>query len=70
MKSSTKAGPQPTREEKAGNCALQSGKKADKIKIVQEEQENEYENIIIGIYNKSLTKRGEYRALIGLELLH
>ena len=46
------------------------GIKADKIKIVQEEQENEYENIIIGIYNKSLTKRGEYRALIGLELLH
>ena len=46
------------------------GIKADKIKSVQEEQENEYENIIIGIYNKSLTKREEYRALIGLELLH
>ena len=24
-------------------------------------------NIIIGIYNKSLTKRGEYRALIGID---
>lgn len=46
------------------------GIKASKVKIVQEEQENEYENIIIGIYNKSLTKRGEYRALIGLELLN
>lgn len=46
------------------------GIKADKLKVVQEEQENEYQDIIIGIYNKSLTKRGEYRALIGLELLH
>ena len=26
-------------------------------------------NVIIGIYGKSLTKRGEYRALTGLELL-
>ena len=24
------------------------------------------ENIIIGIYNKSLTKRGEYKALVGI----
>ena len=27
------------------------------------------QNVIIGIYDKSLTKRGEYRALIGLELI-
>lgn len=40
------------------------GIKADFIRI----KENEKENIIIGIYNKSLTKRGEYRALIGIEL--
>lgn len=45
------------------------GIKADKVKIIQEDQEEEYRNIIVGIYNKSLTKRGEYRALIGLELL-
>ena len=45
------------------------GIKAQKVKIIYEEQEKEHENIIIGIYNKSLTKRGEYRALIGLELL-
>ena len=27
---------------------------------------NKTKNIIIGIYSKSLTKKGEYRALIGL----
>ena len=26
-------------------------------------------NVIIGIYEKSLTKRGEYRALIGIDLI-
>ena len=26
------------------------------------------ENIIIGIYNKSLTKHGEYKALVGTEI--
>ena len=26
-------------------------------------------NVIIGIYEKSLTKKGEYQALIGIELL-
>lgn len=45
------------------------GIKADKVKIIEEEQEYKNDNVIIGIYNKSLTKRGEYRALIGLELL-
>ena len=29
----------------------------------------ENKDIIIAIYDKSLTKRGEYRALIGIELL-
>ena len=37
--------------------------------IKDEENENKINNIIIGIYNKSLTKRGEYRALIGIELI-
>ncbi len=45
------------------------GIKAESIKIIEEEKEQIKENIIIGIYNKSLTKRGEYRALIGIELL-
>ena len=45
------------------------GIKADFIKIKNEEKEEKKDNIIIGIYNKSLTKRGEYRALMGIELL-
>ena len=45
------------------------GIKADSLKIIQDEQEKESKNVIIGIYNKSLTKRGEYRALIGVDLV-
>ena len=45
------------------------GIKADYIKIKKQEEQIYKENIIIGIYNKSLTKKGEYRALIGLELM-
>ena len=46
------------------------GIKADKVKIFENESENiiEKEDIILGIYNKSLTKRGEYRALVGIEI--
>ena len=45
------------------------GIRPDYIVIVNEENEKKIENVIIGIYNKSLTKRGEYRGLIGVELL-
>ncbi len=45
------------------------GLRPDYIVIVNEENEKKIENVIIGIYNKSLTKRGEYRGLIGVELL-
>lgn len=45
------------------------GIKAKSIKIKNEDKEEEKENVIIGIYNKSLTKRGEYRALMGIDLL-
>ena len=45
------------------------GIKADSLKIIQDDQEKENKNVIIGIYNKSLTKRGEYRALIGMHLI-
>lgn len=44
------------------------GIKPEKLKVINEEIENEKKNAIIGIYNKSLTKRGEYNALIGIEL--
>ena len=45
------------------------GTKVDKIKIEFEEEEIEATNVIVGIYNKSLTKNGLYNALIGLDLL-
>lgn len=45
------------------------GIKPEYVIINNEEDENKIDNVIIGIYNKSLTQRGEYRALIGIELL-
>ena len=45
------------------------GIKADIVQIKQQDKEEKRDNVIVGIYNKSLTKRGEYRALIGIELL-
>ena len=44
------------------------GIKAEKIEVLNENYENDKKDVIIGIYNKSLTKRGEYNALIGIEL--
>ena len=43
------------------------GIKADFVIVKDKEKKEKRENIILGIYNKSLTKRGEYRALIGIE---
>lgn len=45
------------------------GMKAESVKIKDTEREMEKDNVIVGIYNKSLTKRGEYRALLGIEIL-
>lgn len=45
------------------------GIKAEEVMIKKEEENKIKENIIIGIYDKSLTKRGEYRALLGIELM-
>lgn len=45
------------------------GIKAEYVKIKNEDKEQQRKNVILGIYNKSLTKRGEYRALIGIELI-
>ena len=42
------------------------GIKPNKVIIKYDDEIKEIKNIIIGIYNKSLTKKGEYRALIGL----
>lgn len=45
------------------------GIKIPEIIAQNEEEERKTSNIIIGIYDKSLTKRGEYRALVGVELI-
>ena len=45
------------------------GIKADKLKIENEEETKEIDKIILAIYNKSLTKRGEYRALLGINII-
>ena len=45
------------------------GIRADEIEVETDEEKKTSKNIIIGIYDKSLTKRGEYRALIGMELI-
>ena len=45
------------------------GIKIDGVEIEKEEEKSQVKNVIIGIYDKSLTKRGEYRALVGLEIL-
>ncbi len=47
------------------------GIKAKKLTIVKGEEKDkvEKENIILGIYDKSLTKKGEYRAIIGMEFV-
>ena len=45
------------------------GIRADEVQVEAEDEKKVSQNIIIGIYDKSLTKRGEYRALIGIELI-
>jgi len=42
---------------------------ADEVIIKQEENEKRLNQIIIGIYEKYLTKRGEYNGLVGLDII-
>ena len=44
------------------------GIKPEELEVINEQTEEKKDNAIIGIYNKSLTKRGEYNALIGIDL--
>lgn len=46
------------------------GMKPEYMILQKDEEIVKKENIIIGLYNKSLTKKGEYRALVGVELLN
>lgn len=45
------------------------GIRADEIQVETEDDKKISDNVIIGIYDKSLTKRGEYRALIGMDFI-
>ena len=45
------------------------GIKAEEVEIEREDENIKREDIIVGIYDKSLTKRGEYRALVGIEMI-
>lgn len=46
------------------------GIKPDYIKILNEENQVEIKNVIVGICNQKLSKKGMYSGLIGLELLN
>lgn len=50
------------------NNGMLIGIKPEYLKVIREEVVVT-RNVIIGIYNKSLTKKGEYRALMGMENL-
>jgi stage II sporulation protein GA (sporulation sigma-E factor processing peptidase) len=45
------------------------GIKADKLVIKNDEMTKKVEKVVLAIYNKSLTKRGEYRALLGINII-
>ena len=45
------------------------GIKAENLKIIQNDITKNIDKVVIGIYNKSLTKRGEYRSLIGIGMV-
>ena len=45
------------------------GIKPEKVVVTKDEEKITYTNIIIGIYNKSLTKNGEYQSLMGMEFI-
>lgn len=45
------------------------GIKASKVKIELDSNEEELENVIIGIYDKKLSKKNNYNALLGLDIL-
>ena len=44
------------------------GLKANGIILEREGEEEEIKNIIVGIYDKPFTKKGNYHALIGLDI--
>ena len=45
------------------------GVKADNIEIEEETKVKKVDQVIVGLYNKKLSKKGEYSALIGIDML-
>ena len=45
------------------------GIKPEYVEIKTEENTSVIENVIIGIYNKKLSKKNKYNALIGLDII-
>ena len=45
------------------------GMKADRVRVYFDDEEHDFDNVIIGIYEKKLTKNNSYNALVGLNLL-
>ena len=45
------------------------GVKGENLIVYLKEEMRQLDKVIIAIYNKSLTKRGEYRSLLGLGVI-
>ena len=45
------------------------GIKGENLIVNLKEETKKIDKIIIGIYNKSLTKKGEYRSLLSLDVI-
>ena len=45
------------------------GLKADKLEIVEDDIVKNVDKVIIGMYNKKLSKKGEYSALLGFDMI-
>ncbi|MCL2860368.1 MAG: sigma-E processing peptidase SpoIIGA [Oscillospiraceae bacterium] len=45
------------------------GLKADYIEIITEEETKRKENVVVAMYNKDLSKNGDYHAIIGFEVV-
>ncbi len=45
------------------------GIKVDKVEIIKQEESVERDDIIVGIYTNTLTKKREYGALVGIDIL-
>lgn len=45
------------------------GIKADEVEVIEEDEIKKVDKVIIGIYNKVLSKRGDYKALLGINII-